>query len=73
MQWINEGGKILELGGHKQKFDPNQIILGFGSKVWINEVALIWHHFPTKFWWGLQLRKWLMLEQCISECMGTNN
>ena len=36
----------------KQYFGPKEFPLGPESKVWKNEAALMWHHYPTKFYWS---------------------
>ena len=49
---INETLKRSDPTGGDQKSGPREFTLGFGSKVWENEVVPMWHHFPAKYLWS---------------------
>ena len=40
--------KLSDLHDQDQNFGPGESELGSGFKVWKNEIALMWHHFPAK-------------------------
>ena len=42
------GYKTKETPKSSESFGPNKFTLGFGSKARKYEVALMWHHFPTR-------------------------
>ena len=37
--------------GREQNHGSKEFTLGYWSKVWKNDVALMWHHFPSKCGW----------------------
>ena len=44
-----ESPKLSESHDQAQNFEPEESKLGSGSKVWKNDIALMWHHFPAKY------------------------
>ena len=45
--------QLSNLLGQEQSFGPKKFKLGYGSKVWRNEVVKKWHHMPAKSWQSL--------------------